>query len=116
VITAALRELLAGAQVERDAPPAVVVDEHLKSDERLGLRVGGDALLVEIAVVLAAHDPRGIERSKRPEDVDLAGDQLLRSRRRGRLHRDEAHDLEQVRDDHVAEGSRALVEAGSAAD
>ena len=109
---AALGQALAGAQVERHARPAPVVDEGLERDERLGVRVRGDAVLVAVAVVLAADDVRpgssgGIE-SKTFSPLDA---ERLRLQRGRRLHRDEAEHLEEVGDDHVAEGARLLVEA-----
>ena len=49
-----LRQRLAGAQEERHALPAPVVDVQLHGGERRRARVGGDALLAAIAGVLAA--------------------------------------------------------------
>ena len=51
----ALGQPLAGAQVERHAGPAPVVDVALEGDERLGLGLRLHALDVAVADVLAAH-------------------------------------------------------------
>ena len=101
---------LAGAQVERHAGPAPVVDEALQRDERLGLGVGRDARLVVVAGVLAAHDVAGLDRLHRAEHLVLLAADGGRLERGRRLHRGEREDLEQVRHDHVAVGTGRLVE------
>ena len=113
---ATLRKLLARAQEERHAGPAPVLDLDLERDERLGVGVGRDAVLLPVALVLAAHDAGRVERLHRLEDLQLLGSQGLRLERRGRFHRDEAERLEEVCHDHVAERPGALVEAGAASD
>src|SRR5439155_27157255 len=62
-----LREPLAGAQEERHAGPAPVVDSDLERHEGLRLARRIDARLVAVALVLAADDPRRAERLHRPE-------------------------------------------------
>ena len=109
-----LGQPLAGAQVERHALPAPVVDEGLDGDEGLGVGVGGDALLLAVAGVLAADDVLGraaATSSRRPSRARApSGFGVQRGRR---LHRDEAEHLEEVGDDHVAEGAGFLVEAAA---
>ena len=62
---------LARAQEERHAGPAPVVHPDLRGDERLHLRVGRDAGLVAVALVLAAHDLVGVEREHGAEHLAL---------------------------------------------
>ena len=109
-------QALARAQVEGHVRPAPVVDERLERDKRLGLRVRGHALLVEVAGVAAAHDPGRVERPHRLEHLHLLVDERLRRQRHRRLHRREAEHLEQMRDDHVAKRARGVVEGGARAD
>lgn len=109
----ALGQAFPGAQVERDAGPSPVVDTALQCDERLGLRFGRDARLIAVADVLPAHHVVRVQRFHRPEDLvlllaDRAGRQLG-----GWFHRHEREDLEQVRDDHVAEGAGRFVVPGT---
>src|SRR4029450_10040540 len=47
-----LRHALPGAEVEGNAGPAPVVDEDAPGDERLRIRVGCDALLASVTLVL----------------------------------------------------------------
>ena len=112
----ALGQLLARAQVERHAGPARRVDLRAQRDEGVGLRVGRDALLVAVALVLAAHDGGRVERAQGVEDGVLGGDERVRVERLGRLHGHEREHLEEMGDDHVAEGARLLVEAAAPAD
>ena len=53
ISVARLRQPLARAEVERRVGPAPVVDVELRGDERLGHRVGRDALLLAVARHLA---------------------------------------------------------------
>ena len=108
-----LGHLLAGAQVERHARPAPVVDVAAQGDERLGLRVGCNARLVAIADVLPADDLARLDRQHGAEDLVLLLADRARLERGRRLHRHEGEHLEQVGDDHVAVGAGRLVEAGS---
>ena len=106
-------EPLPRAQEEGDALPAPVVDEGSQGDEGLGVGVGGHALLLAVTRVLAANDVAGLQRLHRFEDLLALGHQRLGVERDRRLHRDEAEHLEEVGDDHVAEGAGFLVEAAA---
>ena len=110
----ALGELLAGAQVERHAGPAPVVDLDPQRHEGLGVGVVGDLLLAAVAGVLAAHDVVGLDRLHRPEDLELLVADRVRRERGRRLHRGERQHLHQVGDDHVAVGAGGLVELRAA--
>ena len=112
----ALRERLPRAQKERHARPAPVVEPHLERDERLGLGLRIDALLLAIALVLSPDHALGIDRLHRVEHLRGLVSHGLLGESRGRLHRDEPEHLEEVRDDHVAEGAGLLVEAGATRD
>ncbi len=105
-----LGELLAGAQVERHACPAPVVDLDPQRHEGLGVGVVGDLLLAAVAGVLAAHDVVGLDRLHRPEDLELLVADRVRGERGRRLHRGERQHLHQVGDDHVAVSAGGLVE------
>ena len=107
---------LAGAQVERHAGPAPVVDLAPQRDERLGLGVRAHARLVEVAVVLAAHDLRRLDRAQRAEDLVLLLADRPRLERGRRLHRHEREHLEEVVHDHVAVRAGLLVEADALTD
>jgi hypothetical protein len=111
-----LGHALAGAQVERHAGPAPVLDPGTQGDERLGVRVVRHAGLVAVAGVLAAEHVLRTQRRHRLEDLRRLVEQRLGRERRRRLHRDEAEDLEEVRDHHVAEGAGLLVKRRPAAD
>ena len=104
------RQPLPGADVERHAVPAPVVD--LERQGGVGLRrgVGRDALDVEVAVVLPAHVARGIGGRHRPEDRGHRVLQRPRVAARRRLHRGRADDLHQVVDDDVAQRADRVVE------
>ena len=112
----ALGHALAGAQEERDARPAPVVHLHAGGDERLDVRVGRDAVLVAVSLVLPSHHVIGLDRHERAEDLELLVHERARLERRRRLHRDDGEHLQQVRHDHVAKGARPLVEAAARAD
>src|SRR6185437_1326038 len=58
----AFGERLAGAQLERDARPALVVDLYFERGERLDGRAGCHAWLCAVAVVLTVDDPAGVDR------------------------------------------------------
>ena len=87
-----------------------VVDPRLDRDHRLRVGVVGHVGQGAIALVLAAHDLRGVERLEGVEDALLLRRQRVRAERGRRLHRHEAERLEQVRDDHVAERAGRVVE------
>ena len=110
------RHALAGAQIERHARPAPVVDPALEGDEGLGVRFRIDALLLAVADVLAAHDVGGVDRQQRAEHLVLLLADRARRERGRRLHRHEGEDLEEMGDDHVAIGAGLLVEADAVAD
>ena len=112
----ALGHALAGAQVERHAGPAPVVDLAAQRDERLGVGVPRHARLVEVAVVLTAHDLARLDRAHRAEDLVLLLADRLRLERGRRLHRHEREHLEQVVDHHVAVRAGLLVEADAVPD
>src|SRR5689334_10903612 len=65
------RQFLAGADVERHAAPALVVDVHAQRDECFHVRIGGDALGIAIAAELPAHDVLRIDRTHRTEHAHL---------------------------------------------
>ena len=105
-----LGETLAGAQIERHARPAPVVDAAFEGDEGFGVRLRADTFLAAIAVVLAAHHVRRADRHHAAEDFVLLLADRGRLERRRRLHRHEGQDLEEVRHHHVAEGADVVVE------
>ena len=111
----ALRQAFAGAQEERHAGPAPVVDHALQGDEcfRLGFRI--HPLLGPVAMVLAAHHVLRLDRHHAAKDlVLLLADRLGFQGGRG-LHRHEGEYLEQVRHHHVAIGAGLLIERGAPA-
>ncbi len=111
-----LGHALARAQEERHAGPAPIVDHAFERDEGLGIRHRIDAILLPVAAILPAHDVARIEHGHRAEDLVLLLADGAGFERGRRLHRHEAEDLEQVRDDHVAEGAGLLVKRGAAAE
>ena len=74
---------------------------------------GATPVLLAVAGVLAADDVLGSQRRHRVEDLLALEPERLRLERGRRLHRDEAEHLEEVGDDHVAEGAGFLVEAAA---
>ena len=112
----ALSHALAGAQEERHARPAPIVDEAFERDEGLGVGFRIDARLLAVAYELAAHSIPRIDRRQRAEDfVLLFADRTGRKRGR-RLHRHESENLEEVCDHHVTIGAGLLVESDPVAD
>ena len=104
------REALAGADEERHARPAPVLDLEPQRRVRLGRRVGGDAVDPEVALVLPADVVRGVRLQHRAEQRHL---RVLD--RRGvaagrRLHRRDRHHLHQMVDDDVAQRADGVVE------
>ena len=104
------REALPGAQVERHAGPAPILD--FQPEGRVGLRRGAtsDAIHGPIAVVLAADVMPGVGVERRAEDV---GEAVLHHRRvatRRRFHRRRADDLHHVVDHDVAQRTDRVVE------
>src|SRR6476469_5705338 len=90
------RETLAGADEERHAGPAPVLDLELERRVRLRGRVGGNAVDRAVAVVLAAHV---VLRARRLYRVEERGDRVLERvsiGARWHFHRRCRHDLYQV--------------------
>ena len=124
----ALRKPLAGPHVERHAGPAPVVDGQPRGHVRLRLGLGVDVRLLAIPrylggghparAVLAADDVGGVLRGTgdRAQDLDLLVAQRIGLERRGRLHRHEAHELEEVVLQDVARGAGLLVEGAAVLD
>ena len=104
------RKPLAGADEERHARPAPVLDLEAQRGERLGRRVLRDAVDVEIAVVLAAHVVRRIGLLDRAEERDLRVLDRRRVAAGRRLHRANRDELHQVVDDDVAQRADGVVE------
>src|SRR5271165_1262358 len=107
---------LAGAQVERYAGPAPVVDGASEGDEGFRVRIAGHALFRPVTRVLPADDIGGLDRQHAAKHLVLFLADGLGLQRCGSLHRHEAEDLEQVRDHHVPIGSGLLVKGGSFAE
>ncbi len=103
-------EALPGAEIEGDARPAPVLDQDLQRGERLGLGSGGDARLVAVGGDLPSVEQAGtvlpadavaqhlfrLHRADRVEHLHLLVTDRLGRERRGRLHRDEREELEDV--------------------
>ncbi len=104
------REALAGADEERHARPAPVLDLEPERRVRLGRRVGGDAVDPEVAVVLAAHVVRRVALGDGLEERDIRVLQRPRVAARRRLHRRRRDHLHQVVDDDVAQRADRVVE------
>ena len=114
-------EPLAGAQVERHPGPAPGVDVHPDRGERLGLGVGRDALLLQVAQDLLAALPAAGElpaggvggqvlgEPDGGEDLFLLGAQVIGVEGDGLLHRGQGQQLQQVVLDHVAGRAHAVV-------
>ncbi len=121
---------LAGAQEERHVRPAPVVDVRAQRDEGFRAAVRRHVVLLEIALdrlavdragrVLAAHrvarDVRQRHRPQRAQHLQLLVAYRIRVERHGRLHRDDAQQLQQVVLHHVAQRAGMVVEARAAAD
>ena len=110
------REALPGADEERHARPAPVLDLEPQRRVRLRRRVGGDAVDPEVALVLPADVVRRVCLQHRAEQRDL---RILD--RRGvaagrRLHRRGGHHLHQVVDDDVAQRADGIVEVAAVLD
>src|SRR5439155_6307062 len=100
----------------RHAGPAPVLDLELHRGVGLGGRVRGDAVDVEVAVVLPAHVVGGVGRGDGAEDGDDRVLEHLGVVAGGRLHRGRRDDLHEVVDDDVAEGSDGIVEVAAILD
>ena len=110
-----LGQTLAGAQVERHARPAPVVDLALERDEGLGLGLRCHAVDLAVAHVLPTDHVGRVDRLHRAEDLVLLLADGPWLQRGGRLHRHEGQHLEQVGHHHVAVGAGGLVELGAGA-
>src|SRR5450631_1169832 len=110
------RHALAGADEERDTVPAPGVDVQADGREGLHCRVGCDAVLVEIADELPAHEIPRVERPNGAKDLDLLVANRFGVGPDRRLHRQKADHLQQVVLDDVADGARLLVEPSAPLD
>ena len=99
-------QLLAGADEPRHPRPAPVVDLQAHRGVGLGGGVLGDAVDVEVAVVLPAHVVRRVGVGGGAEDGVLGVLERLGVVAGGRLHRGHGDELHQVVDDHVAHARR----------
>ena len=112
----ALRDPLAGPQVERHPRPPPVVDRprHRKM-RRLGSENGanGSSPRYPMYWPRTTSGSLGLHGARPVEDLVLLLADRLGLQRRRRLHGHEGEDLEQVRDDHVAVGAGGFVEAGA---
>ena len=104
------RQALAGPQVERHAAPAPGVDAQAQRRERLHRGRGSDTLHRPVAAVLAAHDVARRDRADGVEHLELLVADRFRRGPRWRLHGEEAHDLEEVVLDDIADRPRPVVE------
>ena len=107
------RQELAGADVERHAGPAPVVDVEPEGGVGLGGRVRRDSVDLAVAVVLAADVVRRVGLGDRPEERDLRVLQGVGIAAGGHLHRGRGDHLHQVVDDHVAQGPDRVVEVAA---
>ena len=109
-------QALAGADEERHAGPAPVLDVQAQRGVGLGLRVRRHAVDRAVALVLAAHVVGGVGGAGGAQD---GGDRVLERARVGarrRLHRDGGDDLHQVVDDDVAQRPDRVVEVAAGVD
>ena len=109
------RQALAGADEERHARPAPVLDVEAESREGLGGRVGATPS-IDVAVVLAADVVRRVGRVDRAEDETCESLSVFGFAPRRRLHRRGGDHLHQVVDDDVAERSDGVVEVTAVLD
>src|SRR5579875_3601119 len=104
------RHRLAGAQEDRHARPAPVVDLQPEGRERLGggpARHTGD---IQVALVLAADVACRVGGWHRAEHLGLLVPQVVRARPGRRVHRDEREHLQQVILHHVTQRPDGVVE------
>jgi len=113
---AALGESLAGAQLERHAGPALVVDQHLERGERLDRGVRRYAGLCAVTVVLAEDRPGRVKWLDRIKHLSGRFAEALGVEPIRWFHGDEPQDVQQVGNDHVAKRAGLLKEPGAALD
>ncbi len=123
-------EALSGAQIERDARPAPVVDLQLHGDEGFRVGFGRDVGLAAIAVyrrtadcagtVLAANHRRehifGAQRLDGVQYFRLLVAHFVRVERNGRLHGGHRQQLEEMVRHHVPERARGFVKIATMLD
>jgi len=90
--------------------------EEMDGGVRLDGRVARDTLLLPVTPVLPAHEIVGAERTDRAEYLHLLVANRLVIRRDRRLHREQAHHLQHVILDDVADRAGLFVELASALD
>src|ERR1700676_1237383 len=126
----ALREALAGAEVEGNARPAPVVDQKFQGNEGLGVGLRIDVGFFAVArelfavhftrAVLAANrvgeDFFGAERLDGVKDFGLLVAAFIGVEGDGRLHGGHGEELEKMIWDHVAESAGGFVEAATMLD
>ncbi len=110
------RQALPGSHVERHAGPTPRLDRQAEGGERLHVGIGGDALLLAIAPVLAPHGVGRLDRLHGLEDLDTLVAQRLGPEPDRRLHAHQRDHLQEVVLDDVADGARLLVEPAPGAD
>ena len=103
-------QALAGADEDRHAGPAPVVDLQAKRRVGLGAGVRRDSLDLAIAVVLPAHVMSRTRVRGGAEDGELGVLHRFRVRAGGRLHRRRREQLHEMVHDHVAQGADRVVE------
>ena len=105
-----LGQPLAGAQVERHAAPAGVVDPQPGRDVGVPGGPGRHPGHVAVAVELAEHHLGRVERPERLDDLLPGRLQVGGAQAGRRLHRDLGGHLEQVGDQHVEHRAGGVVE------
>src|SRR5207237_365669 len=109
-------ETFARPEEEGHAVPAPGVYVQAHGREGLHRRARGDAVLLPVATELPAHQILRPERADHAEDLHLlVSDRLVVGGGR-RLHGEEAHHLQHVVLDHVADRARLFVEAAAPLD
>ena len=106
-------ELLARTDEPRYAGPAPVVDVQTHRRVGLGGRFRGDAIDLEVAVVLAAHVMLRVGFGHRAEQRELGVLQRFRIGARGRLHRSQRDYLHEMVDDDVAQRPDRIVKVSA---
>ena len=110
------RQVLARADEERDARPAPVVDVEAEGGVGLGRRVRGDAVGVEVAVVLPADVVGGVGGADGAEDGELRVLERRGVTAGGGFHGRDGDDLHEVVDDDVTQRADGVVEVAPVLD